>query len=175
MKTLYKLIVFGLMPAFVYSCKPGTTAYNALQLKPYLKALAKVQHLRDSLGFTAIADTAKITLVGKKQGYDVMLHIDQLNSSRDIAFKQQGKIFEWIGEQETISGPRYIKTTEGDIKESITLSYQKAFYMPIRPGYLTVAYHIPDSTREASNVAHMPDIIPEGEAKLLIKEWTKSN
>jgi len=174
-KPLRKLLIFGFISLLIYGCSSATTTLDKRQLTPYLKAIAAAQHLRDSLGFTPIADSAKIILEGKGHNYDAMLHITQQNSSKNIAFKQHGKTFEWIGEQETFSGPRYIKTTEGEIKESITLSYQKVTYMPLSPNYLTAVYNTPDSTRGASKISRMPNIMPEREAKALIKEWAKSN
>ncbi|MFC1976514.1 hypothetical protein ACFLXQ_08960 [Chloroflexota bacterium] len=58
-------------------------------------------------------------------GYHVMLHIYSNNVSRTVAFVREGSRYIWIGEQEIHYSGHKFMTPDGEIKEHITITYQK--------------------------------------------------
>lgn len=110
---MYSLLLVGCGLA------PESVSREDERLKPLWAAIARVD--REPLGFTAIAPDAKIFLEGKLPGgdHDAMLHI-HAETSRTITFRKVGSDYEWIGEQESHTGP---KTYNGVDKEEITIIY----------------------------------------------------
>jgi len=52
-----------------------------------------------------------------------MLHISA-DTSRTIAFRKVGAAYQWIGEQESHTGPRTYTGVDGTFKEQITVTYE---------------------------------------------------
>jgi hypothetical protein len=150
------------------SCMPQPVNYHDEELIPYLQAIKKVQKLRDSCGFTPVSVKAKISLEGKSESYDAMLHVYQNISSRTIAFKEDNGKYVWIGEQETFTGPKSYETVDGNFKETLTLNYETQNISGHRTDTLDVQYGGPD------NLCSYPCAIPISDIKSLIKTWMQS-
>ena len=106
---------------------PEGVSHDDPRLKPMLEAMDRVD--RRAMGFTPIARDASIRLeqVGRwrrNRNYDVMLHI-RGKTSRTVAFTRTESGYEWIGEQETFTGPREYETVDGRFQETITINYER--------------------------------------------------
>lgn len=163
-----KKINYIILAALVFSsCWLVPVNYHDKKLKPYLQAIAKVQSLRDSSGFTPILENAKITLEGRSDNYDAMLHIYQSISSRTIAFKKTGDTYSWIGEQETFTGPKRYTNADGTFNEELILSYDKQPISGNPLNQLTIQYNGPDS------LYTRPQILLITDARAIIMQWKK--
>jgi hypothetical protein len=92
-------------------------------VKPYLDSAA--QSSRAEFGFTALPQhgDVRIEIPRMKTYYDVMLHIHRGNVSRTVHFLRRDSQLIWSGEQEIHSSGRFFKTVDGDVNESLTISY----------------------------------------------------
>ncbi len=109
------------------------------RVKAMFEAMAKVD--RKALGFTPVSRDASIRLEqGPRSGYDAMLHIDG-KTSHTVAFRSVDSGYEWIGEQENLEGPRVYQTVDGEVRESITLTYDKVPISGFPINELSVSYH----------------------------------
>jgi hypothetical protein len=163
-KTFY-FIIAAIVLANLCSCWLVPIKYHDKKLTPYLQAIAKVKHLRDSLGFTHISEKAKITLEGSSDNYDAMLHIYQSASSRTIAFKKDGDHYTWIGEQEIFTGPQKYETVDGTLNEELVLNYDKQPISGYPTNMLNINYNGPDSSYTSPRELSIPD------AQAIIKKW----
>ena len=164
MKKILQLIGLITLVAFS-SCWLKPIDYHDKKLAPYLKAISKVQHLRDSLGFSTISEKAKISLEGKSNTYDAMVHIYQSISSWTIAFKKNNNEYVWIGEPEIFNGPKQFETTDGTTNETITLNYDAEPISGFPLDTLSVIYYGPDSSHASQKSISL------SEARRLIKKW----
>jgi hypothetical protein len=92
-------------------------------VKPYLDSAA--QSNRAELGFTVLPQDGdvRVEIPRTKTYYDVMLHIDRGHVSRTVNFLRRDGQLVWSGEQEIHSSGRSFKTVDGDVNESLTISY----------------------------------------------------
>jgi hypothetical protein len=97
------------------------------RLRPMFDAMAIVD--RQAMGFTPVARESDIRIewVSKygrllfgQRNYDVMLHVGG-RTSKTIAFKRNGKGYEWVGEQEMFEGPRTYESGDGKEKNTSPL------------------------------------------------------
>ncbi len=99
--------------------------------------------VRSQYGFTPIPKTGPVSIEDKSfhGGYDAMLHFGG-NPSRTIAFRWDGKAYQWIGEQEIFEGPRMWDTPDGRFHEQVCIT----FYKEAAHGYqgLKIDYSGPD-------------------------------
>src|SRR6266566_363044 len=94
---------------------------------PALEPFASMYSVeRSQYGFTPIPKTGPVSLEGKSfhGGYDAMLHFGG-NPSRTIAFRWDGKAYQWIGEQEIFEGPRMWDTPDGRFHEQVCITFYK--------------------------------------------------
>lgn len=108
---------------------------------PALEPFASMYNVdRSQYGFTPLPKTGTVSIEGKSSngGYDAMLHFGG-NPSRTIAFRWDGKMYHWLGEQETFEGPTTFETPDGRFHESVTITfYQEA--VPGEPQGLWINY-----------------------------------
>lgn len=112
---------------------PERVSYDDPRLKPMFDAMDRVD--RRAMGFTRIRREATIRVewqaprfdrvlrLGPKN-YDVMLHVYD-KTSKTVAFRRNGKGYEWLGEQETFQGPRKYESVDGTFNEAITINYDR--------------------------------------------------
>ena len=148
----------------LFGCEqhPEFIAYHDGKLKPFITALAAVN--RDSLGFTAIPEDARITLEGQSTTYDAMLHVYG-RTSRTIAFKRQGNGYRWVGEQEIYTGPRKRETPDGTFDETITITFETEPISGVALRRLAIDYAGPDSTLAWPRQLLLP------QALRVVKDW----
>jgi hypothetical protein len=96
---------------------------------PALKPFASMYAVdRAAYGFTPLPTNGPVSIEGKDHfggGYDAMLHFGG-NPSRTIAFRWDGKTYQWLGEQEVFDGPRLWKTASGAQEhEEISITFYK--------------------------------------------------
>jgi len=79
---------------------------------------------RAKYGFTPLPKSGVVYIEGRSLhgDYDAMLHF-QGNSYRTIAFRWDGKVYQWLGEQENFEGPREYETPDGRFHEWISIAY----------------------------------------------------
>jgi hypothetical protein len=112
---------------------------------PALKPFASMYSVdRSQYGFTPIPNNGPVSIEGKSfQGdYDAMLHFGG-NPSRTIAFRWDGKAYQWIGEQEIFKGPRMWDTPDGRFHEQVGITFYKEAAHGVFQG-LTINYMGPD-------------------------------
>jgi len=165
---MYRLIITIIILVSFSGCRLAPVKYQDEKLKPFLKAIAQVKRLRDSLGFSPVSETAKITIEGSSASYDAMLHVYQNISSRTIAFKKYGGKYVWIGEQEIFTGPRKYKTVDGTFNETITFNYETQNISGYPINQLGVIYAGPDTAYTSPN--SLSGLV----AQALIKKWKLS-
>jgi hypothetical protein len=68
---------------------------------------------RAQYGFTPLRNSGPVSIERKSThgGYDAMLHFGG-KASRTIAFRWDGKDYQWLGEQESFEGPRMWDTPD---------------------------------------------------------------
>ncbi len=98
------------------------------ELKPYLDAASRSSRLE--LGFTAMPPSGPVRveigargILRSKTHYDAMLHINQGNVSRTVAFLIRDGLPVWSGEKEAHYSPRKFKTVDGTVREHLVISY----------------------------------------------------
>ena len=82
--------------------------------------------VRSQYGFTPIPKTGPVSIEDKSfhGGYDAMLHFGG-NPSWTIAFRWDGKAYQWIGEQEIFEGPRMWDSPDGRFHEQVCIMFYK--------------------------------------------------
>ena len=121
MQTKYKTLILIL---FLASCGiiPEKVTMNDPRIQPLLQAAASFDRI--AFGFTPIPHSANARWWSRPtKQYDAMLCFYG-KTSHTIAFKKTSGGFKWIGEQESFQGPKKLKTPDGTIHESITLTYE---------------------------------------------------
>ena len=68
-----------------------------------------------------------------------MLHIYR-KTSRTVAFKRTATGYEWMGEQETFTGPTEYESVDGKFHESITINYDRVPISGFPLNTLSVTY-----------------------------------
>jgi hypothetical protein len=79
--------------------------------------------------FTPIDPNARFEMhrrYGDRATHDIILSVYG-SSSRTIAFKDQDGTYEWLGEQETTTGPNEFLTSSGYSDEQITVSFDTVY------------------------------------------------
>jgi hypothetical protein len=99
---------------------------------------------RSQYGFTPLPKTGPVSIEGSSRlgGYDAMLHFGG-DPYRTIAFRWDGKAYQWLGEQESFEGPRMWETADGRFHEEVTITYYKEAVYGASQG-LTIGYRGPD-------------------------------
>ena len=79
---------------------------------------------RSQYGFSPLRRTGPVSIEGKSLfgDYDAMLHFGG-NPSRTIAFRWDGKVYQWLGEQETFEGPQIWDKPDGRFHEEVTITF----------------------------------------------------
>ena len=100
---------------------PERVSFDDPRVMKLMEALKPVN--RTALGFTRIDPDAPLRLEWRpRAGYDAMLHVGG-KTSRTIAFRRKGELYEWIGEQEIFEGPDEFDTVDGRCHEEITITF----------------------------------------------------
>jgi hypothetical protein len=148
---LVELAVLGLIGC-MRSARIGDAA-----LKPF-DSMYSIDRAR--YGFTPLPRTGRVSIEGRSlQGeYDAMLHFEG-NPYRTIAFRWDGKAYQWLGEQEEFEGPGIYETDDGRFHEQIAITYYKEAVWDERKGLL-IQYFGPE-----------PRSLKLEEASPLIKKW----
>ncbi len=145
------------------------------EMKPFQAMYAAP---RSQYGFTAYPKHASVmveTRTGtdaKTAGYDAMLHIylgERVHSGTewDVSFKRVDGQYQWIGEQETWTGPHGHMTPGGELTtESISISYDTQPGLSV--GELNtpqVSYTGPDTKLSNKDNLTLKDVQP------VLKQW----
>lgn len=86
---------------------------------------------REEYGLTPIDGSARVLLERRsgsdahRCGYDAMLHMYSPHVSRTVTFALRDGEYVWIGEQEIHYSGRTYRTVDGDVEESIVITYSK--------------------------------------------------
>jgi hypothetical protein len=101
---------------------------NSPKVAPFLDPIRSVDTAK--LGFSPLPAKARVMIElhsgaeARMDGYDAMLHIYYSNVDMDISFQKIGDKYQWIGEQETWTGPHYYKLPDGSYThENISVNY----------------------------------------------------
>jgi hypothetical protein len=134
------LVITGALLALTTSCV-RTVQMSDPALKPFASMYAVD---RAQYGFSPLPGSGPVSIEGKSShgGYDAMLHFGG-KASRTIAFRWDGKDYQWLGEQESFEGPRMWDTPDGSFHEQVVITY----YKQAAPGAfqgLTIQYLGPD-------------------------------
>jgi hypothetical protein len=118
---LLTIVVMGLLVSLsgcMRSVQIGDPA-----LKPY-DSMYSVDRTQN--GFTPLPKTGTVWIEGRSLSgdYDAMLHFGG-NPSRTVAFRWNGKTYQWLGEQEDFEGPGDYETPDGRFHEDVAISYYK--------------------------------------------------
>ena len=99
---------------------------------------------RSQYGFTPIPKAGPVSIEGSSSrgGYDAMLHFGG-NPFRTIAFRWDGKAYQWLGEQEIFEGPRTYENPDGRFHEQFTITFYREAVFGEFQG-LTIQYLGPD-------------------------------
>jgi hypothetical protein len=126
---------------------------------------------RSQYGFTPLPKTGTVFIEGKSSSgnYDAMLHFGG-NPSRTIAFRWDGKIYQWLGEQETFEGPTTFETPDGRFHESVTITFYREA-VPGEPQGLTIGYSGPDARLTAPRPERKNWSLTLAEVNPLIERW----
>jgi hypothetical protein len=112
---------------------------------PALKPFATMYSVdRSQFGLTPLPQAGPVSIEGKSThgGYDAMLHFGG-NPSRTVAFRWDGKAYQWLGEEEIFEGPRMYETPDGRFHEEVSISFYKEKLDEEFQG-LTITYSGPD-------------------------------
>jgi hypothetical protein len=129
--------------ATVASCMRSVQIGNAA-LKPFdsMYSIDRAQY-----GLTQLPKSGRVLIEGKSPhgDYDAMLHFGG-NPSRTIAFRWDGRAYQWLGEQEQFEGPKTYETPEGPLREYVAISYYRAAGFGAPEGLL-IEYRGPEPLR----------------------------
>ena len=134
------LVIAGAILALTTSCM-RTVQMGDSALKPFA-SMYSVD--RAGYGFTPLPKSGPVSIEGRSThgGYDAMLHFGG-KASRTIAFRWNGKDYQWLGEQESFEGPRMWDTPDGSFHEQVVITYYKQA-VPGEYQGLTIKYSGPD-------------------------------
>lgn len=135
------------------------------ELKPF-DAMFSVN--REQYGLTPLPKTGLVFIEGKSLhgDYDAMLHF-MGNPGRTIAFRWDGKAYQWLGEQENFDGPGTYETPDGSFHEHVAIGYyQEAGFGT--PKGLTLLYVGHDGIQQGANANGKLTL---GEVKALLRGW----
>jgi hypothetical protein len=134
------LVIAGVLLALTTSCM------RTVQMSdPALKPFADMYSVdRAQYGFSPLPSSGPVSIESKSSygGYDAMLHFGG-RTPRTIAFRWDGKSYQWLGEQESFEGPRMWKTPDGSFHEQVIITYYKQAVHGEFQG-LTIQYLGPD-------------------------------
>jgi len=139
---------------------------------PALKPFATMYSVdRNQYGFTPLPTIGPVSIEGKSSygGYDAMLHFGG-NPSRTIAFRWDGKAYQWLGEQEIFKGPRVYDTPDGRLYEEISISFFKE-KLPGELMGLKVNYSGPDDKLMMPKPDRPNWSLTLAEVNPLLKKW----
>jgi hypothetical protein len=139
---------------------------------PGLKQFASMYAVdRAQYGFTPLPAKGPVSIEGKSShgGYDAMLHFGR-NPSRTIAFRWDGKTYQWLGEQEIFEGPRIYETPDGRFHESITISFYREKLDGEFRG-LTIGYSGPDDKLTMPRAERPNWSLTLAEVNPLLEQW----
>jgi hypothetical protein len=126
----------------------STSCMRTVQMgDPALQPFASMYSVdRAQYGFTPQPDTGPVSIEGTSThgGYDAMLHFGG-KASRTIAFRLDGKDYQWLGEQESFEGPRVWDTPDGSFHEQVVITYYKQAVAGEYQG-LTIKYTLGQTT-----------------------------
>ena len=98
-----------------------------------------------------------------------MLHI-YAETSRTIAFKENTDgSYEWIGEQETFTGPRQFKTADSINNEKIVITYNRVHISGAPTDQVYITYYGDDPRLEEKFDLTLQDI------RLILDEWATTS
>jgi hypothetical protein len=139
---------------------------------PALEPFASMYSVdRSQYGFTPLSKTGTVSIEGKSSygHYDAMLHFGG-SPSRTIAFRWDGKMYQWLGEQETFEGPTTFETPDGRFHESVTITfYREAVFG--EPQGLTISYRGPNANLTAPRAERKNWSLTLAEVNPLIEKW----
>jgi hypothetical protein len=124
---------------------------------------------RSQYGLTPLPGTGLVFIEGKSpQGdYDAMLHFSG-NPSRTIAFRWDGKAYQWFGEQEDFEGPRMYETADGRYHEQVVITYYREPTFGTLKG-LHVHYRGPEPLRVPGSQSNWS--LTLAEVNPLLRKW----
>ena len=124
---------------------------------------------RAKYGFTPLPKTGRVLIEGKSPhgDYDAMLHFGG-NPSRTIAFRWDGKAYQWLGEKEEFEGPQTYETASGRFHERVVITYYKAPAYGASKG-LQIQYRGPESLRPPTPQTNWS--LTVAEVSPLLKKW----
>jgi hypothetical protein len=122
---------------------PERVSFDDARVQKLLQATSRVN--RAAMGFTPVDRSADLRLESRpRAGYDAMLHVNG-RTSRTIAFRRVGDSYEWIGEQETFTGPREYETPDGRFHEAIVITFETVHLSGAPLNRIFVRYRGPDA------------------------------
>jgi hypothetical protein len=124
---------------------------------------------RSQYGFTPLPRSGSVFIEGRSLhvDYDAMLRF-RGNPSRTIAFRWDGKAYQWLGEQEIFDGPKEYDTPDGRFHEHVTITYYKDAAFG-EPQGLTIQYRGPEPIRVPGSKANWS--LTLAEVTPLLKQW----
>lgn len=133
------------------------------RVQPLFKAAAAFN--RSKYGFTALPTKGNVNLESRpRAGYDAMLHLYE-KTSRTIAFRKDGSEYFWIGEQETLEGPKMYNTVDGKFREAVVLTFETEHVSGVPLNRLNVSYRGEDPRLVGHADLVLSDVQP------ILKEW----
>jgi hypothetical protein len=126
---------------------------------------------RSQYGFTPIPKTGPVSIEGSSSqgGYDAMLHFGG-NPYRTIAFRWDGKAYQWLGEQEGFEGPRTYETPDGRFHEDVVITFYREKVSDEFQG-LTIQYLGPDEKLTRPKPERPNGSLTLAEINPLLEEW----
>lgn len=103
---------------------------------------ARLEAGAEDKGFTPVDPSAQVRIeraFGDDRNYDVMLHVYGV-TSRTIAFQEDNGEYQWIGEQETFTGPNRFPIDSGYSNEQITITFDTVYISGAPLNTLHVTY-----------------------------------
>lgn len=158
---LVEIVLLGLITSCTRSVQIGDAA-----LKPFdsMYSIDRAQY-----GLTPLPKTGRVLIEGKSLhgDYDAMLHFSG-NPSRTIAFRWDGKAYQWLGEQEEFDGPRTYQTADARLREHVVITYYSEPAFGAQKG-LRVEYRGPESMRRPGPETKWS--LTLAEVNPLLKKW----
>lgn len=123
---------------------------------------------RAQYGFTPLPKSGTVYLEGKSfhGDYDAMLHFQ--NPERTVAFRWDGRAYQWLGEQENFEGPREYETADGRFHEWVAITYYREAGNGVLKG-LNITYSGPAPMRNPGPETNWSLTLDE--VRPLLKKW----
>ncbi len=159
------LVGFALLVSLV-GCSMRSARIGDAALNPF-ESMYSVD--RGQYGLTPLPKTGVVFIEGKSShgDYDAMLHFGG-NPSRTIAFRWDGKAYQWLGEQEEFEGPRTYETPDGNYHEHVVITYYREPAFGASKG-LQVQYRGPEPLRAPGS--QMNWSLTLAEVNPLLRKW----